>query len=112
MSKARFPWVLAGILIFSWAAWHAAGLVLAVTGLLVLYLGSVRLSPRTRHARCNGTGQHQGILFTWVHRRCGGCQSGRVVRWGAGLFGSPEVKAEAARNRAALDAAKAGHRWR
>ena len=112
MSKARFPWVLAGVLIFSWAAGHAAGLAVAVAVLAVLYWSSVRLSPRTRHARCGGTGQKQGVLFSWVHRRCGGCQSGRVIRWGAGRFGSPEVKAEAARNRAALDAAKAGHRWR
>lgn len=112
MSKARAPWLLAGILLVAYAGWHALGLAAALSVLGVLYLGSVRLSPRTRHARCNGTGQHQGILFTWVHRRCGDCQGGRVIRWGAARFGSPEVKAEAARNRAALDAAKAGHRWR
>ena len=112
MSKARFPWVLAGVLILSWAAWGVAGPLAALAVLGVLYVGSVRLSPRARHGRCNGTGQHQGILFTWVHRRCGGCQSGRVIRWGAAQFGSPAVKAEAARAKAALAAAKQGHRWR
>jgi len=112
MSKSRFPWLLGGVLVVAWAGWHALGLVLAVFVLLVLYLGSVRLSPRTRHARCNGTGQKQGILFSWVHRRCGRCTSGRIIRWGARMWGAPVVRAEAVRTRRALRRARETHAWR
>lgn len=103
---------MAGILVVAWAGWHALGLVLALAVLAVVYVSSVRLSPRIRHGRCNGTGQKQGILFTWVHRRCGGCASGRIIRWGAGQWGTPAVQAERVRMRAGLKAAKQADRWR
>jgi hypothetical protein len=112
MSKSRFPWLLGGILVVAWAGWHALGLALACGVLAAVYLGSVRLSPRTRHARCNGTGQKQGVLFTWVHRRCGGCNSGRVIRWGARMWGTGPVRAEAARTRRARDRARQTRAWR
>ena len=112
MSKSRFPWAVAGILVVAWAGWHALGLVVALVILAGVYLSSVRLSPRIRHGRCNGTGQKQGVLFTWVHRRCGGCSSGRIIRWGAGQWGTPAAQAERTRMRAGLKAAKQGNRWR
>ena len=112
MSKARFPWILAGILIIAWAGWHALGLVLAGAGCAVVYLSSLRLHPRTRHGRCSGTGEHRSPLFPWVFRKCGRCSGGRIIRWGAGRWGSPAVQAERTRTRAALAAARKEHRWR
>lgn len=114
MSKKRFPRVLAlaGILVLAWARWHAAGLAVALAGLAAVYWSSVRLHPRTRHARCNGTGEHHSPLFPWTHRRCGRCSSGRIIRWGAGQFGAPPVQAERTRTRAANRAARQAHRWR
>lgn len=112
MSKSRFPWAVAGILLVAWAGWHALGLVLAAAVLAVVYLGSVRLSPRTRHGRCNGTGQKQGVLFTWTHRRCGRCNGGRIVRWGSRQWGTGPVRAEAARTRRALARARETRAWR
>ena len=112
MSKARFPWVLGGILLLSFAVFHVAGLVLAVAGAAGAYVVSLRLHPRTRHWRCGGTGESRGAVFTWVHRRCGGCSSGRVVRWGARQWGSGPVRAEGARVRRARAAARQGHSWR
>ena len=112
MSKPSFPWILAGILILSWAAWGTLGLVLAAAGCAAAYLSSVRLSPRTRHWRCKGTGEKRGLLFTWVFRKCGRCSSGRVIRWGAGQWVSPAIQAERTRTRAQLAAARRGRRWR
>ena len=112
MSRARFPWILAGILVVAWAGGHALGLVLAAAGCAAAYLASVRLHPRVRHRRCGGTGEHRGAVFTWVHRRCGRCAGGRIIRWGAGQWGSPAIQAERRRTRAALAAARKDHRWR
>ena len=112
MSRARFPWILAGILIVAWAGWHAAGLALAGAGCAIVYGSSLRLHPRTRHGRCGGTGEHRSRLFPWVFRKCGRCASGRIIRWGAGQWGSPPIQAERRRTRAALAAARRDHRWR
>jgi hypothetical protein len=110
--KTQFPWVLIGILAFGFAAGRILGLVLAATGLLIAYLASLRLHPRTRHGRCNGSGEHHGAVFTWVHRKCPGCNGGRVVRWGAARFGAGHIQAEASRARQARTAARDGNRWR
>jgi hypothetical protein len=112
VSKTRFPWVLAGILIVAWAGWHAAGLILAVTGCAVVYGSSLRLHPRMRHGRCKGTGEHRSRLFPWVFRKCGRCSGGRIIRWGAGQWGSDHVQAERQRARQQLGAARREHRWR
>ena len=112
MSKTRFPWVLAGILILAWAAFGVTGLVLAAAFALSVYLASVRLNPRTRHGRCGGTGEHRSPLFPWVFRKCGRCSSGRVIRWGAGQWGAGHIQAERRRAREQLAAARREHRWR
>ena len=112
MSKARFPWVLAGILFVSFAAFRLAGLVVAAAGCAVAYGTSLRLHPRMRHGRCNGTGEHRGAVFTWVHRKCPGCQGGRIIRYGAGHFGAGPIQSEYAKAKAARAKAKAEHRWR
>lgn len=112
MSKARFPWILAGILILSYAAFHLAGLALAGLGCAAAYRISLRQHPRMRHGRCGGTGEHRGAVFTWVHRKCPGCQGGRIIRYGAGHFGAAHIQAEYAKGKAARAKAKAEHRWR
>ena len=112
MTKARFPWILAGILILSYAAFRVTGLILAAIGCAAAYGTSLRAHPRMRHGRCGGTGEHRGAVFTWVHRKCPGCQSGRIVRYGAGHYGAGPVRAEYAKARTARAKARAEHRWR
>ena len=112
MRKPQFPFILVGVLVFSYAAFHLGGLILAGLGLSVAYLTSLWLHPRMRHGRCNGTGEHRGTIFTWVHRKCPGCQSGRIVRWGAGQFGTGHIRTEYKRGRDARARAKSGHTWR
>jgi hypothetical protein len=113
--RSRFPWVIALILVLAWAGWHLAGLVLAGAGLGVIYLASLRVHPRIRHTGfrgCGGTGEHRGSVFTWTHRRCPGCDGGRLVRWGAGHYGAPHIQAEYRRNRTARAKRRQEHRWR
>ena len=86
--------------------------ILAGAGCAIVYGSSLRLHPRTRHGRCGGTGEHRSRLFPWVFRKCGRCASGRIIRWGAGQWGSPAIQAERRRTRAALAAARKDHRWR
>lgn len=115
MSKNRFPWVLAGVVVAAWAGWHAAGLVVAGLVLAVAYAASIRLHPRARHTGfrgCGGTGEHHSALFPWTHRRCGGCASGRVIRFGARRWGTAAVRAEAARARRARARARETRAWR
>ena len=112
MSKARFPWILAGILFVSYAADGVAGLALAGAGCAAAYCSSLWLHPRMRHGRCNGTGEHRGAVFTWVHRKCGRCSSGRIIRYGAGHYGAGHIQAEYAKARTARAKARAEHRWR
>ena len=112
MSKPSFPWILAGILLFSLLAFHLLGLILAVLGTSIAYGISLWIHPRMRHGRCKGTGEHRGAVFTWVHRKCPGCQGGRIIRYGAGHFGAGHIQSEYAKGKAARAAAKDGNRWR
>ena len=114
MRKAHFPWILAGVLFVSFAAFHLAGLVLAALGLGTAYLSSLYLHPRMRHGKCKGTGEVRGSVFTWTHRKCPGtvCQGGRQIRWGAGLWGAGHIRAERARTKQAGQTARSGHTWR
>ncbi len=107
MSRSRFPWILAGILLFSLAAWGVTGLVLAALGLSAAYGASLRLHPRIRHRACRGTGEVRGSVFTWTFRKCPRCSSGRLIRWGAGQWGAPHIRAENARGRQARARARA-----
>ena len=113
MSKPSFPWILAGILLFSLLAFHLLGLIVAGLGCGIAYGISVRLHPRMRHGKCKGTGEVKGSVFTWTHRKCPGtvCQGGRQIRWGAGHFGASHIQGEYAKAKAAKTAAKEGNRW-
>jgi len=112
MRKTQFPWILGGILLLAWAAGGIIGLVLAATGLSGIYLASLRVHPRIRHGRCKGTGEHRGAVFTWTHRKCGKCSGGRIVRWGAGHWGSEPVRAEHQSAVRARAAARESGTWR
>jgi hypothetical protein len=92
--KSSFPWAIAIILLIGYAGWHLTGLAIAAVGLFAAYLLSLRVHPRMRHGRCNGTGEHRGSIFTWVHRKCPGCQGGRIIRWGAGRWGAGHIRGE------------------
>lgn len=114
MSKSHFPWILLGILLLGAIIGRLAGFILAALGLFIAYFVSLRLHPRTRHGRCNGTGEHKGLVFTWATRKCESpiCNGGRIVRFGARRMGQPHVRAEHARTVATRKAAKNGNAWR
>jgi hypothetical protein len=112
MRRSQFPWILAGILLLSLAAWGIAGLVLAGLGSAGAYYASLRMHPRVRHRGCNGTGEVRGSVFTWTFRKCPRCAGGRLVRWGAGQWGAPHVRAERARGRQARAKARQEGTWR
>jgi hypothetical protein len=86
--------------------------VLAAVVIGLAYLVAVRVHPRTRHRRCRGTGEHRGLLFTWGHRRCPRCRSGRIIRRGAAWFGTAAIQAEHRREVAEHRRARANHTWR
>jgi hypothetical protein len=114
VSKSSFPWIIVIILVIGLAVGHVLGLILAALGLVVAYGISLRLHPRMRHGRCNGTGEVKGSVFVWTHRKCPGtvCQGGRQIRWGAGLWGAEHIRSERERARQAKLAAREGNRWR
>ena len=112
MQKRHFPWILLAILVAAFAGAGIVGLILAALVLFVIYLASLRLHPRIRHSRCNGTGEHRGAVFTWAHHKCSGCQGGRLIRAGAGIWGAEHIRREHARTRAARIAAKKDGSWR
>ena len=115
MRKGQYPWFLIIILIIGYAGFHLIGLVLAGIGLFLGYYFSVRRHPRIRHIgwrSCNGTGERRGSFFTWTFHRCPDCGGGRLIRWGAGHFGTTPVKAEYRRGIEARRRAREQARWR
>ena len=115
MRKKQFPLILIGILVLGIAVAGLLGLILAALGLGIAYAFSLRVHPRMRHTGfrgCDGTGEHRGAVFTWVHRRCGRCQGGRIIRFGAGHWGAGHIQGEYTRAKAAKTAAKENDRWR
>ena len=115
MRRTQLPWVTGGILVAAWAGWHAAGLILAAAVMAAVYLASLRTHPRIRHAGwrgCGGTGEVRHRLFPWAFHRCAGCNSGRLVRWGAGQWGSGPVRAERRRLAAGRARARENRTWR
>jgi hypothetical protein len=92
--------------------------VLGILALLILggaYWVSLIVHPRTRHTgfrSCGGTGEHRGAIFGWVHRKCPGCDGGRMIRAGAGTLGTGPVRDEYTRRRQARRAARDRHAWR
>lgn len=111
MQRRHYPWILITIVLAAFASGILTGVLVSVI-LIVIYLLSLRVHPRTRHGRCNGTGEHRGVVFTWVHRKCPGCYSGRIIRWGAGRWGSGHIKREYKIAGQARRAARTAHRWR
>jgi hypothetical protein len=102
------------ILVIAWAAGVKSGAV-ATIGVVVIYLLSLRLHPRVRHTGfrgCGGSGERHGRLFAWTFRKCGRCESGRRIRFGAAHAGAGHIQAEAARTKAARAAAKDNGTWR
>lgn len=116
MTKFKTFLLAAGILLFAYAGWHVEGIALAIVGEATVYLISLRTHPRTRHTgwfSCGGSGEVRSKWwFPWAFHRCSRCQSGRIVRWGAGHWGSPASQLEWERGRMARRAAKDQNRWR
>lgn len=112
MRKTQFPWAIIIILVVGYALGHALGLILAGLGLGIIYFSSLRFHPRMRHRACRGTGEHHSALFPWTHRKCGGCQGGRIIRLGAGRIGTGHIRNEHAQAKADRAAAREDHTWR
>jgi hypothetical protein len=106
--------ILAAVIFTLFAGAHGlpAGIiaVLAVPG--VPYLLWCVLSPRTRHSRCNGSGEIRSRVFPWAHRRCRTCANGRVIRLGTRIIGPGYAKREHAAMVAARRTARQESRWR
>lgn len=111
MSKAA--WYIGGPFVFllGLRSGRPDGVLLALA-VAVVYVASLRFHPRMRHGACGGSGEHHSWLFGWTHRKDRRCQGGRIIRAGAVAFGSPAIKAEAARNKAARKLARANRSWR
>lgn len=115
VQKNHFPWILAGILLAGYVLASLPGLVITAIVLFVVYLISLRVHPRIRHTgwrSCAGTGEHRGAVFTWTHRRCPGCNGGRLIRRGAGIWGAEHIRHEYARTKAARATARSNGTWR
>ena len=111
MTKRHAPWAIIAILFVSYGVGRLPGLLIAATVLAVAYFVSVRLHPRIACRTCKGTGKFYGWIFTWVWRNCHKCLgSGRKVRYGASMWGTPTVRAEAEATKAAVKEAPRG-RW-
>lgn len=115
MSKRSFAVAVVVTLLVAWSGWHAGGVTVAGLVLFGAYWLSVRIHPRTRHTgwrSCDGTGEHKGTIFGWGHRKCPGCDGGRIVRWGAGHFGSEHARNEYTTRRVARQIARSRGTWR
>ena len=115
MEKGSFPWVIIAIGVVAYAAWGILGLILAALGMAALYGRSIRTHPRIRHTgwgSCKGTGEVRSRLFRWTFHKCPKCQSGRLIRYGAGHWGTQPIQAEYKRGRRARKRAKDEKRWR
>ena len=114
VSKRALYGTAAVILLLAWANGATSG-ILASLGVGVIYFASLRFSPRARHTGfrgCGGTGEIHGWLFRHAHRRCPRCQSGRIIRRGAAIWGPEHIKSEYARTKQARATARDEHRWR
>jgi hypothetical protein len=112
MQRSHFPWALIAILVVGYVLGHTVGLILAALGLFVVYLASLRVHPRIRHRACGGTGEHRGSVFTWTHRKCPGCNGGRLVRRGAAVWGAEHIRNEYKRTKEARKTARQNSTWR
>jgi hypothetical protein len=115
MTKGTFAGAAIIVFFFATVARGIEGFFAAALIVGVPYLISVWVHPRTRHTGwrgCNGTGEHRGSVFKWSHRRCPGCDGGRLVRAGAGYFGSERMRNEYHTRKEARKNAKKERRWR
>jgi hypothetical protein len=112
---SKRSWLILAALVFTlFTASHGlfAGIlaVLAVPG--IPYVITCWLSPRTRHGRCGGTGEHRAWWWPWAHRHCKTCANGRVIRLGTRIVGPGYAKREHAAMVASRRAAREQNRWR
>jgi hypothetical protein len=111
VQRRHYPWVLIGIELIAFASGIVTGVLVSIV-LAAIYLVSLRTHPRARDRHCGGTGEYRGRIFTWVHHKCPHCPNGRIIRWGAGLWGADHIRREYRRTRDSLRAARDQHRWR
>jgi hypothetical protein len=109
-SRRLFPVWFFGLLILSIGG-HSAGLFVIWLVLAGGYLVSVVVHPRARCLHCKGTGELRGSIFTWSFRRCAQCQGGRIIRWGASMFGLQHVRRQARAVQRAQENTTARQRW-
>jgi hypothetical protein len=97
------------ILFLAYGVGRWAGLAIAAFVLLIGYVISLYLHPRTACRTCKGTGRFYGAVYSWSFRMCPACGgNGRKIRFGAARWGSPRVRTEAAAVRSALQSAQRG----
>jgi DnaJ-class molecular chaperone len=61
--------------------------ILIVIVAAVGYYVSLQIHPFAKCRVCNGTGRHNGDIYTYAHRRCRKCGgSGRKDRFGKRMF--------------------------
>ena len=111
VSKRAVFVTAAVVLLLAWAGGVVTG-ILATAGMGVIGWLAVRIHPRVRHGRCNGSGEHHGFFFRWRFRKCGRCNSGRLISFGAGHFGAGHIQSEYAAGKEARAKARDEHRWR
>ena len=108
---------LAATALIEVVAWLHSALwgILATLGLGVICYASIRLHPRTRHTgpgSCHGSGESRNMFFPWRFRKCGRCNSGRLISPLAGHFGASHIQSEYENAKEAREVAKRQHRWR
>ncbi len=102
------------ILAVAWVHSLVSGIIVTIAIIGICWV-AVRVHPRVRHTglgSCHGTGESRNMFFPWRFRRCGRCNSGRLVSPLAARFGSDPVREEAARAKDGRKAAREQHRWR
>jgi len=108
----RWWFIVVVILAVAGIAGHAIAPFAALAVIGVVYVAWCRLFPHTRHRACGGTGRRGSRLFPWAYHRCGGCQNGREIRWGARVAGTPAIREQHERESADRDLARSRNAWR
>lgn len=110
MTRRSFPVIFFGLLVVAIVA-HSVVIGVIWLVLMLGYVVSVLIHPRSRCTHCNGTGELRGSIFTWTFRRCGQCQGGRIIRRGATSIGLPHVRQQAGAQRRARENTSTRQRW-
>jgi hypothetical protein len=87
-------------------------LVIFIIAVIIFYLISLQLHPRSVCRRCGGTGRHQAAMFWWADRACTRCAgTPRHRRLGVQiLHGGPGQRAWGERKRLAASERKDAQR--